>query len=91
MDYIIKNKLSGKGSAMQRNPYPVYFSSNTVGMDEGKKLPLFSIVTNPQDTINKLMAKFRTDMILFGYKYIVDNSRNVIALCENYTKFNICC
>ena len=91
MDYIIKNKLSGKGSAMQRNPYPANFSSKIEGTDGGKKLPLFSILTNPQETINRLMTKFRTDMLLFGYNYRVDNDSNVIALCENYKEFNMCC
>ena len=93
MDYIIKTKLSGKGSAMQRNTYPSNYPSNfssLVHSGGGKILPLFSMLTKPQDTINKLMTKYGSDMMLFGYNYKLDGDE-VLALCDNFKQFNMCC
>ena len=91
MDYIIKHRLSGKGHAVQNNAYPANFSSDTREGDGRKILPLFSLLKDPRDTIQRLMSIYNTDMVLFRYKYKIDKNGNVFALCESYKEFQMCC
>ena len=86
IDYIIQSKLSGNGKARSFNSYRDV--ANTT-VKQGRYLPLFSQLKDPEQWIAKLMPLYQGDMDMFGYSYTIVKT-NVYATCSTYYKETIC-
>ena len=92
MEYILEEILSSSHDPVYKHKYTQTsnFTKHEREKDGGKELPLFNLLKQPEQTIQKLMLKYHLDMKLFGYSYKVENG-NIIALCDHYRDYNYCC